>query len=371
MEHRLSLDLGERSYDIVIGASLLPRLGQLLQPLVQQQRVAIVTNTTVAPLYLERVTQSLQHVGISSLPIILTDGESFKNWHSLNQIFDTLIEQRFERSTVLITLGGGVIGDIGGFAAACFLRGIPFIQIPTTLLSQVDASVGGKTGINHPLGKNLIGAFYQPRLVVIDSDTLSTLPRRELLAGYAEIIKYGIIADASLFSLLEAHVEGLLRLDNPLLIDVIHRCCAIKAQVVAADERENGQRALLNLGHTFGHAIETLTHYESWLHGEAVAVGMIMAAELASALQICAAQDVTRIRTLIRRFGLPIVGPSNPTSSNVSIDAWMDAMSRDKKVEGGQFRFVLPQGIGKATIYRNPPVSMIAQAITSCSAKKA
>ncbi|MBF0127087.1 MAG: 3-dehydroquinate synthase, partial [Magnetococcales bacterium] len=275
--HVLALDLGARSYEIHIGSGLLSTIGARLRARVKGRRVAVVTNETVAPLYLAQTTHSLERSGFSVLPILLPDGEVHKNWSTLQTIFDALIAHQFERADTLLALGGGVVGDMTGFAAATFLRGVPFAQLPTTLLAQVDASVGGKTGINHPLGKNLIGAFHQPCLVLMDVETLRTLPERERLAGMAEVIKYGIIRDGDFFALLENRLEAILAMETAPITEVLRTCCAIKAEIVAADEREHGTRALLNLGHTFGHAIESLTGYGVWLHGEAVAVGMVVA----------------------------------------------------------------------------------------------
>src|SRR5512139_1446607 len=279
----LTVNLGDRSYPIYIGSGLLDQ-ADLILPHLAQKRAAVVTNTTVAPLYLERLTSTLAAAGVAATSVVLPDGEACKNWETLNLIFDALLTQRAERKTTLIALGGGVIGDMTGFAAACYQRGMPFIQVPTTLLSLVDSSVGGKTAINHPLGKNMIGAFYQPKLVLADISTLDTLPDRELKAGLAEVIKYGLIRDPEFFVWLEENIERLLARDRDALAYAVHRSCANKAEVVAADERETGERALLNLGHTFGHAIETGLGYGEWLHGEAVAAGTLIAAELSCRL---------------------------------------------------------------------------------------
>ena len=273
----MNVELGERSYPIHVGQGILERSGLLL-PCLLQPKVAVVTNTTVAPLYLQRFAKPLRDAGIDVAEIILPDGEQFKIWQTLNSIFDVLLERRCERSTTLIALGGGVVGDMSGFAAACYQRGMPFIQVPTSLLAQVDSSVGGKTAINHPLGKNMIGAFYQPRLVLADTDVLATLPDRELRAGLAEVIKYGLIRDLPFLEWLEMHLERLLVREPKALEYAICRSCMNKAEIVNADEHENGERALLNLGHTFGHAIETGMGYGEWLHGEAVAAGTMMAA---------------------------------------------------------------------------------------------
>lgn len=351
----LSVGLGHRSYEIIIGTNLLEQLGAILKPLLPGKQIAIISNTVVAPLYLQQVETSLQQHGFSTLAIILPDGEVYKDVSHLQQIFDALIQNRFERSATLLALGGGVLGDMTGFAAATFLRGVSFVQIPTTLLSQVDASVGGKTGINHPLGKNLIGAFYQPRLVVIDIETLKTLPQRQHLAGLAEVIKYGIIWDAAFFQQLEQELAGVLRLDQTLLIQTIHTCCAIKAQIVAGDEREaeSGNRTLLNLGHTFGHAMETLTGYGHMLHGEAVAIGMVMAAKLSQRMGLCWEEDAARIQDLLQKAGLPVYAPRFP------VEHYLEAMTRDKKVAGGAVRFILIDRIGHATIHRDVPQDLL------------
>ncbi|MEO5376938.1 MAG: 3-dehydroquinate synthase [Magnetococcus sp. DMHC-6] len=352
------LDLGPRSYDIDIGGGLLEGVGQRLQPLLPGAQVAIVSNTTVAPLYLPTVTASLEAQGLVTLPIILADGELYKNWISLNKIFDALIAARCERSTTLLALGGGVVGDMTGFAAAAYLRGIAFAQLPTTLLSQVDASVGGKTGINHPLGKNLIGAFYQPKWVGMDLNTLKTLPKREFLAGVAEVIKYGMLGDAVLFQLLEQRLEDFLALDTDLTSDIIYTCCAIKAAVVAQDEREAGKRALLNLGHTFAHAIESLAGYDGrFLHGEAVAIGLLMAADLSWRMDLCSKESLQRVRQLLLRAALPIQAP------RFSIQEYLEALSHDKKVQEGQIRFVLLRDIGHASVEKEIPKRLLEQTL--------
>ena len=343
MQTTLKVDLGDRSYPIYIGAGLLER-AELIVPHLAQKRIAVVTNTTVAPLYLERLTATLTAAGVAVHPIVLPDGEAYKNWETLNLIFDALLTWRAERKTTLIALGGGVVGDMTGFAAACYQRGMPFIQIPTTLLSQVDSSVGGKTGINHPLGKNMVGAFYQPRVVLADTDTLRTLPPRELSAGLAEIIKYGLIWDEGFLTWLESHIDKLRALDPDAIAYAIHRSCEIKAQVVGEDEREGGIRAILNLGHTFGHAIETGMGYGNWLHGEAVGAGMVLAAQTSQRLGWIDEADVTRTRALIRAAGLPDVAP------DLGLDTWLDYMGHDKKVESGKLRFVLLKKLGEAVI---------------------
>ncbi|MFA4968199.1 MAG: 3-dehydroquinate synthase [Sulfuritalea sp.] len=359
---RLNLALGERSYPILIGGGLLSR-GDLILPFLRTPRVALVSNTTVAPLYLEIVVKALEKVGVGVTPIILPDGEAHKNWESLNLIYDALLANRCDRGTTIVALGGGVIGDLAGFAAATYQRGVPFVQIPTTLLSQVDSSVGGKTGINHPRGKNMVGAFWQPKLVLADTDTLKTLPPRELSAGMAEVIKYGLIRDLPFLSWLEAAMEGLLARDGELLAHAIERSCANKAEVVAADEYETakeGGRALLNLGHTFGHAIETGMGYGEWLHGEAVAAGMMMAVELSRRLGWLSVAEVDRVRTLLRRAGLPVKG------ADLGAARYLELMSHDKKVVAGSLRLVLLKALGGAVTYADAPREDIVAAIESC-----
>jgi 3-dehydroquinate synthase len=339
----LNVALAKRSYPIQIGRGLLTD-ASLILPHLKRKHVAIVTNTTVAPLYLAQLSDTLQASGVQVIPIILPDGEAYKNSDTLNSIYDALLQNRCERSTTLIALGGGVIGDLTGYAAATFLRGVPFIQIPTTLLSQVDSSVGGKTGINHPLGKNMIGAFYQPQLVLADIDTLQTLPPREFSAGVAEVIKYGLIRDAQFFDWLERHMVQLMQLDEAVLSEAIYRSCQNKADVVAKDEHEQGERALLNLGHTFGHAIENAMGYGVWLHGEAVAAGTMMAADLSQRMDWLSANDVVRIKNSFLAANLPLVPPK------LGAAKYLDLMGLDKKVENGKIRLVLQQGIGRAVI---------------------
>jgi 3-dehydroquinate synthase len=339
----LKVDLANRSYPIHIGRNLIAD-ADLILPHLKRKHVAIVTNTTVAPLYLDKLSQTLQAAGVSVIPIILPDGEAYKNTETLNKIYDALLQNRCERSTTLIALGGGVIGDLTGYAAATYLRGVPFIQIPTTLLSQVDSSVGGKTGINHPLGKNMIGAFYQPQVVLADIDTLKTLPARELSAGMAEVIKYGLIRDAEFFNWLEAHIEQLMALEESAISEAIYRSCQNKADVVARDEHETGERALLNLGHTFGHAIENAMGYGVWLHGEAVGAGTMMAADLSQRMGWLSAAEVARIHALLTKAKLPLEAPKLGT------DKYLELMQMDKKVADGQIRLVLQQGIGKSVI---------------------
>lgn len=342
----LKVELANRSYPIHIGRNLLSD-ASLILPYLKRKNVAIVTNTTVAPLYLDKLRDSLQAAGVTVISIILPDGEAYKNSATLNTIYDALLQNRCERSTTLIALGGGVIGDLTGYAAATYLRGVPFIQIPTTLLSQVDSSVGGKTGINHPLGKNMIGAFYQPQLVLADIDTLQTLPAREFSAGMAEVIKYGLIRDATFFDWLEINMANLMQLDVATLSYAIFRSCQNKAEVVAKDEHEQGDRALLNLGHTFGHAIENAMGYGVWLHGEAVAAGSMMAADLSQRMGWLTQAEVTRIQNSFEAANLPITPP------NLGAERYLDLMGLDKKVENGKIRLILQQGIGKSVITSN------------------
>lgn len=344
----LKMELGERSYPIYIGAGLLAR-AELIVERLRKKKVAIITNATVAPLYLAPIQRALEARGVVVVPITLPDGESHKNWETLNRIFDALLEHRCERGTTLIALGGGVVGDLAGFAAAAFLRGVPYIQVPTTLLAQVDSAVGGKTAINHPLGKNMIGAFYQPRAVITDTDTLATLPPREFAAGLAEVVKYGLIRDSALFDWLEKNMARLLKREAEPLAYSIERSCAIKAEIVALDEREEGVRALLNLGHTFGHAIETGMGYGAWLHGEAVAAGMVLAARLSQRLGLITAQDVSRVSALLASAGLPVSAPA------FGLERYLDLMGHDKKVEGGRIRFVLLKRIGEASVSDQVP----------------
>ena len=339
----LTVNLADRSYPIHIGRNLIAN-ANLILPHLKRQHVAIVTNTTVAPLYLDKLSQTLQQAGVKVIPIILPDGEAYKNTETLNKIYDVLLQNRCERSTTLIALGGGVIGDLTGYAAATYLRGVPFIQIPTTLLSQVDSSVGGKTGINHPLGKNMIGAFYQPQVVLADIDTLKTLPPREFSAGMAEVIKYGLIRDAAFFEWLEANIDALMALDEAAISEAIYRSCQNKAEVVARDEHESGERALLNLGHTFGHAIENAMGYGVWLHGEAVAAGTMLAADLSLRMGWLTQAEVKRMHDLLTKARLPLDAPK------LGVEKYLDLMQLDKKVSDGKIRLILQQGIGKSVI---------------------
>jgi 3-dehydroquinate synthase len=345
--HTLNVELAERSYPIHIGPGLLDRT-ELLVPRLRQKRVAVVTNHTVAPLYLERFSGALERAGVSVVQLVLPDGEAYKNWETLNTVFDTLLEHRCERRTAILALGGGVIGDIAGFAAAVYQRGVPFVQIPTTLLAQVDSAVGGKTAINHPTGKNMIGAFYQPQVVIADTDTLATLPERELSAGLAEVIKYGLIRDPAFFDWLDQNMTRLLAKDSEALAYAIERSCQNKAEIVALDEREDGARALLNFGHTFGHAIEAGTGYGSWLHGEAVAAGMVLAARLSQEMGYLDDADVSRVVDLLQRARLPVAAP------DLGLERYVELMGHDKKVENGRLKFILLEKMGAAFVAEAP-----------------
>jgi 3-dehydroquinate synthase len=351
----LTVNLGDRSYPIYIGVELLQNLA-LIQKHIQTKAVCIVSNTTVSKLYLSELKKSLNDYRV--IEVILEDGEQFKNADSLNQIYTALLKNQFNRDSTIIALGGGVVGDIAGFAAASFMRGIPFIQIPTTLLSQVDSSVGGKTGINHPLGKNMIGAFYQPQAVLIDIYVLKTLEAREISAGLAEVIKYGLIWDKAFFDHLETYINDLKNLNITQLEQAIYRSCEIKAEVVSQDEKETGLRAILNLGHTFGHAIENCLGYGEWLHGEAVGCGILMAAQISLAHDWISDIDFDRISKLINAAGLPIKKP------NISKDDFLAAMSLDKKNKNQEIYLVLQQGIGKAIITKDYSLSELEKVLS-------
>jgi 3-dehydroquinate synthase len=354
----VKVELEARSYPIHIGDGLLA--GEYLQPALAAPRAAIVTDSTVAPLYLEGVAEVLREAGVALTEIVIPAGESHKDWNTLNLVFDQLLSAACGRDTTLIALGGGVVGDLAGFAAATYQRGIPFVQIPTTLLAQVDSSVGGKTAINHPLGKNMIGAFYQPRLVLADTATLNTLPDRELRAGIAEVIKHGLLGDAVFFAWLEANIDALLARDPQALAHAIRRSCEMKAAIVAQDERETGIRAHLNLGHTFGHAIEAGLGYGVWLHGEAVAAGTLMATELSRRLGHIQAADVARVKQLLVRAGLPVTGPA------LGGDTYLELMRRDKKASAGNIRYVLLKNLGEATVAAAPD-NVVREAIAACT----
>ncbi len=352
----LRVELGERAYPIQIGERLLSDPGLIL-PHLEQPRAAIVTNTTVAALYLQPLNEALRALRVETISIVLADGERYKDWATLNQIYDALIEGRCDRKTTLIALGGGVIGYLAGFAAATYMRGIPFIQVPTTLLAQVDSSVGGKTGINHPSGKNMIGAFYQPRLVLADTAVLKSLPQRELSAGLAEVIKHGLVRDEEFVAWLEQNVEKLLACDQQALAHAVRRCCEIKAATVAEDERETGVRALLNFGHTFGHAIESGLGYGKWLHGEAVAAGMVMAADLSRRMGYIGQADVDRVIALLERARLPVAQPG------IAPARLQASMAVDKKTEGGRLRFILLDRIGAASVRAEVPTGLLQQTL--------
>ena len=354
------IHLGERSYPILIGAGLLSAPSTWAD-MPKGSSALIVTNTTVAPLYAATVQAALAPHFAQVHVLALPDGEAHKGWEALNQIFDVLLAQACDRRTVLVALGGGVVGDMTGFAAACYMRGVPFVQVPTTLLAQVDSSVGGKTAINHPLGKNMIGAFYQPERVICDLGTLQSLPGRELSAGLAEVIKYGPIADMGFLDWIEAHLDALLARDPAALAWAVQRSCQIKADVVGQDEREGGLRAILNFGHTFGHAIEAGLGFGEWLHGEAVGCGMVMAAHLSERLGLVDAAFVQRLTHVIDRAGLPTVGPA------LGVDTYMHHMRVDKKALAGDIRFVLINGPGHAVV-RGAPDAVVADVLRACCA---
>ncbi|MGC1172774.1 3-dehydroquinate synthase [Polaromonas sp.] len=356
------IDLGERSYPIFIGAGLLGDPATY-EDLPASNTALIVSNDTVAPLYAQLLQRALQCHYSRVLQVALPDGEVHKDWPTLQLIFDALLANGCDRKTVLFALGGGVVGDMTGFAAACYMRGVPFVQVPTTLLAQVDSSVGGKTAINHPLGKNMVGAFYQPERVICDLDVLQSLPLRELSAGLAEIIKYGPIADMAFLDWIEANIEALLAREPAALAHAIQRSCEIKAAVVGQDERETGLRAILNFGHTFGHAIESGLGYGQWLHGEGVGCGMVMAARLSQRLGLIDKAFVDRLRTLVLRAGLPVVGPRLSAADNAG--RYLELMRVDKKAEAGEVRFVVIDGPGRAAV-RGAPDALVREVIEAC-----
>ncbi len=363
---RLVVALGERSYDIVVGERILGKAGQYILPLIRGKKVLIVCDETVAKLYLHRLTNALEEAQIRSRSILVKPGEGSKSMASFGELMEALLAEKPDRKTTLIALGGGVIGDLTGFAASVLLRGVEFIQIPTTLLSQVDSSVGGKTGINSRWGKNLIGSFHQPRLVLADVATLATLPKRELLSGYAEVLKYGLINDTAFFGWLEQHGAGLIGGDTALMTEAILRSCAAKAAIVGEDEKESGVRALLNLGHTFGHALEAETGYgDALLHGEAVAIGMVLALKMSVVMGLCPQADMDRVIAHYKTVGLAFCPKSIRKDWNV--DALMEHFTRDKKAEGGKLTFILLRGIGKAFITQEVNVEtlrdMLAKAV--------
>ena len=352
----VSVALGSRAYPIHIGTGLLA-CAELYRPYLKGGTAALVTNAVVAPLYAAQVEQALHAAGARFTRIVIDDGEQAKSWPTLERVFDALLAARCGRDSLLIALGGGVVGDLAGFAAATYQRGVDFVQVPTTLLAQVDSSVGGKTAINHARGKNMIGAFHQPRAVIADLATLDTLPDRELRAGLAEVIKHGLALDAAFVDWLESNLEKILRRDRDALGRAVRRCCELKAAIVAADEREADARALLNFGHTFGHAIEAGTGYGAWLHGEAVSAGMVMAAELSLRSDMLSRSEVQRVRRLLADAGLPVAGPA------LDADRLLELMTLDKKAAGGRLRFVLLEGIGKATLAQAPSEEMVRAAI--------
>ena len=360
----VNVALGASSYPILIGSALLGAPATYAQA-ARGAQALIVTNTTVGPLYAQALAAALVPHHAQVRMLALPDGEQYKNWETLNLVFDELLAHGGDRKTTLYALGGGVVGDMAGFAAACFMRGVPFVQVPTTLLAQVDSSVGGKTAINHPLGKNMVGAFYQPKLVVCDLDVLKTLPARELSAGLAEVIKYGPIHDMAFFDWIEAHIDALRTLEPAALAHAVQRCCEIKAEVVGQDERESGLRAILNFGHTFGHAIEAGMGYGAWLHGEGVGAGMVMAAELSRELGLVDAAFVERLTRLIGRAGLPVRGPVLDAADNAG--RYLALMRVDKKAEAGEIRFVLIDGPGRAVV-RPAPDALVRQVIDRCCA---
>jgi 3-dehydroquinate synthase len=357
----VKVELGPRSYPIFIGEGLLSR-EDLFATQLASRRTAVVTNTTLAALYLDQLAATLRRTGAEVIPCVLPDGEEYKTWQTLNVIFDTLLERRCERTTTVIALGGGVVGDLAGFAAATYLRGVPLIQAPTTLLAQVDSAVGGKTAINHPLGKNMIGAFHQPRLVLCDISTLATLPGRELSAGLAEVIKYGLIMDREFLAWLEGNVERLMARDPDTLGHAVQRACQNKASVVVEDEREGGKRALLNFGHTFGHAIETGLGYGRWLHGEAVAAGMVLAVRLSARMGHLSESDVERVERLLARARLPIEAPA------LGVARYLDLMAHDKKVQDGRVRLVLLRSLGQAYVTADYPPGELREVLAGAAA---
>jgi len=357
---RVDVDLGERSYPILIGPGLLSD-AEVWRPWIRARRAAIVTNTTVAPLYLRPLCDALSACGAQAVPVVLPDGEQYKDWATLDTVFDQLMDSGCDRRTPIIALGGGVVGDLAGFAAATWQRGVPFIQVPTTLLAQVDSSVGGKTAINHPRGKNMIGAFHQPGLVLADTATLDTLPSREFAAGLAEVIKYGLIRDTTFLDWLEATLPALLARDREALAWAIRRSCEHKAEVVAEDEREAGLRETLNLGHTFGHAIETAAGYGTWLHGEAVAAGTVLAAEMSARLGWLTETDVGRVRRVLGAAGLPLEAPA------LGVTTYRTLMAHDKKTRDGQIRLVLLCALGQAVVTGDYPPALLDATLEECA----
>jgi 3-dehydroquinate synthase len=351
---KIRVELAERSYDISIGVNVLEGIGDYIKSFGLSPKIAVVSNPTVFSLYGERVSDSVKKAGFDFLKVIIPDGEEYKDLLWVQNIYNDLLKHKLDRSSALIALGGGVVGDITGFAASTYMRGISYIQIPTTLLAQVDSSVGGKTGVNHKLGKNMIGTFWQPRLVWIDVETLKTLPEKELLAGLAEVIKYGVIYDKELFDFLEVNREKILNLDNKALTHIIKRSCEIKAEVVSKDERESGLRSILNYGHTIGHAIETVTEYKNYLHGEAVAIGICLEARLSHMLNFIDNDQLSRIKGIIDSYGLPSEIPAG-----IDVNSMLSSIQLDKKAVAGELKFILPERIGSVKIYKGVTKSLI------------
>jgi 3-dehydroquinate synthase len=361
---KIRVELGERSYDITIGSNILDGIGDKLTSFGLSPKVAIISNPTVFSLYGGRVSASIKKAGFDLITVIIPDGEEYKDLLWLQHIYDDLLKHGLDRSSALIALGGGVIGDITGFAASTYMRGISCIQVPTTLLAQVDSSIGGKTGVNHKLGKNMIGTFWQPGLVWLDVETLKTLPKRELLAGLAEVIKYGVIYDGELFDFLEMNRDKILHLDNQALTHIVKRSCEIKAEVVSKDERESGLRAILNCGHTIGHAIETVTGYTRFIHGEAVAIGMHLEARLAQMLNLIHDDQVLRIKALIGSYGLPSEMPEE-----IDVNSILSSMQLDKKTIAGKLKFILPEKIGSVKIHKGVTQDSIRELLQSKSTR--
>ena len=368
----VSVKLGARSYDIIIGRGLIARAGEFIAPLLKQKRAFIVTDSHVATHYLDRLAKGLAQHGIKSDHVIVPAGEASKDFGQLSRVLDAMLAAKCERKTMIVALGGGVVGDLAGFAASILLRGVDFIQIPTTLLSQVDSSVGGKTGINTAAGKNLVGSFHQPRLVIADTDTLTTLPHRELLAGYAEVAKYGFINDQPFFTWLEANAATALDLkrnDQTALIHAIATSCRAKATIVSADEKESGVRALLNLGHTFGHALEAEMGYgDGLLHGEAVAMGMVLAFDLSVWLGLCPAADATRAKAHLANIGLPVSPPKTGPRGKLTPAGLIAHMTLDKKVQDGAITFILARGVGKAFVTTDVPMTVLSDTLANALA---
>lgn len=357
---RIRVELGERSYDIAIGSDSLGEVGEHIKSFGLSPKIVLVSNPTVFSIYGERVSVSVKKAGFNPFTVIIPDGEEYKDLLWVQHIYDELLAAKLDRSSALVALGGGVIGDITGFAASTYMRGISYIQVPTTLLAQVDSSVGGKTGVNHKLGKNMIGTFWQPGLVWIDVETLKTLPKRELLAGIAEVIKYGVIRDKELFNFIEANREKILNLDSNILTHIIKRSCEIKAEIVSKDEREAGLRAILNFGHTIGHAIETVTEYKRFLHGEAVAIGMCVESRLSLMLGLIERDEVLRVRSVVDSFGLPSEMPAH-----IDINGILSSIQLDKKAVAGELKFILPEKIGSVRIHKGVAEKSIKEVLQS------